>query len=214
MKIVCDLDSIVVDLMTPWIASHNAVHADDATIETFTSWDMHRHVAAGVKIYSIINQPGFFRHLQMLPGAEAGLKELVGRGHEVWLVTAASFACNYGDKVEWMAQYLPFIPKAADRHHARQARDPRRRPHRRRPPQRRGLSPGAPKGQDLDHRLPLQQELPGLRCRGRQLQGHRGRMEDHPPGAVVRSGIPFQGRPLDLVKFLVGVVVATLFGAR
>jgi 5'(3')-deoxyribonucleotidase len=111
MKIVCDLDSIVVDLMTPWIASHNAVHVDDATIETFTSWDMHRHVAAGVKIYSIINQPGFFRHLQMLPGAEAGLKELVGRGHEVWLVTAASFACNYGDKVEWMAQYLPFIPK-------------------------------------------------------------------------------------------------------
>jgi 5'(3')-deoxyribonucleotidase len=111
VKIVLDLDSIVVDLMTPWLAAYNAAHDDNATMETFTTWDMHKHVKGGKAIYGFINRPGFFRHLAFVDGAEAAVKELVRRGHEIWLVSAAVFSCNYSDKVEWMAQYLPMIPK-------------------------------------------------------------------------------------------------------
>jgi 5'-nucleotidase len=111
MRIICDLDSIVVDLMSAWLRDYNAAHNDSATEENFLTWDMHKHVKGGKAIYGIINQPGYFRHLPMLPGAEDALKTLVRRGHEVYLVTAASFPVNYVDKIEWCAEYLPFIDK-------------------------------------------------------------------------------------------------------
>lgn len=111
MKIILDLDSIVVDLMPAWLNDYNARFDDNATMDTFLTWDMHKYVKGGKAIYSFINVPGFFRHLPFVPGAEAAVKELVARGHEVWLVSSAVFACNYSDKVEWMAQYLPMIPK-------------------------------------------------------------------------------------------------------
>lgn len=110
-KIVLDLDSIVVDLMPAWLNDYNARFNDNATMDTFLSWDMHKYVKGGKAIYGFINVPGFFRHLPFVPGAEAAVKELVARGHEIWLVSSAVFPCNYPDKVEWVAQYLPMIPK-------------------------------------------------------------------------------------------------------
>lgn len=111
MKIILDLDSIVVNLIQPWLHSYNLAYADNLKVEDILTWDTHKYAKAGKAIYGVLNQPGFFRYLGFVPGAEAAVKELVARGHEVWLVSSAVYPCNYSDKVEWMAEYLPMIPK-------------------------------------------------------------------------------------------------------
>jgi 5'(3')-deoxyribonucleotidase len=57
-----------------------------------------------------INQPGFFRHISVMPGSQEVVKELTGK-YDVYIVSAAmEFKNSLIDKYEWLAEHFPFIP--------------------------------------------------------------------------------------------------------
>lgn len=111
MRILIDMDSIVVNLIDPWYAAHNAATGDDLTIEKVLTWDTHLYTKHGHAVYDVLNKRHFFRDLEPLPGAIEAVKELSSCGHEIFMVTAASYPVNFVDKVMWHAAHLPFLSK-------------------------------------------------------------------------------------------------------
>jgi 5'(3')-deoxyribonucleotidase len=73
---------------------------------------------AGKKIYDMpdvngirekLHEPGFFRHLPVMQGAQEVVKELY-ENYEVYIVTAATeFKYSFTDKWEWLEEHMPFI---------------------------------------------------------------------------------------------------------
>src|SRR5919112_2226710 len=57
-----------------------------------------------------VNEPGFFRHITVMPGSQEVLRELTGK-YEVYIVSAAmEFKNSLIDKYEWLAEHFAFIP--------------------------------------------------------------------------------------------------------
>lgn len=109
--ILMDLDSVVVDLTTPWYAAYNAEYNDDLTVERVTGWDTHKFVKpeCGYCIYDYLKAPGFYRHLEMYPGALEGLREMSEFADIVIVTSAMSIPQATVDKMEWVKEYLPFL---------------------------------------------------------------------------------------------------------
>jgi len=61
------------------------------------------------KYLQLLNEPGFFRDLELMEDADKVLKELNDR-YEVYLVSAAmEFPHSLKDKYDWVMEKLPFI---------------------------------------------------------------------------------------------------------
>jgi 5'-nucleotidase len=102
LDILCDMDSIVVDLMGPWLARYNEKFGKSVKLADVDHWDF----MSTPDYYTILNEPGFFRHLPALPGALEGVEKLLSAGHNVVLVTASG-PDPASDKIAWMRQYAP-----------------------------------------------------------------------------------------------------------
>lgn len=111
MRILVDMDSILVNLMEVWLAAHNEAQGDDLTVDKILTWDTHEYAKGGHAVYKPLERPGLFRAAPPLPGAVEALKTLLERGHDVFVVTAAMYPSNYGEKVEWCQEHLPFLGK-------------------------------------------------------------------------------------------------------
>lgn len=110
-RILIDMDSITVDLMTPWLREHNARQDDDLTVDRILTWDTHLYAKGGNAIYDVLKKSGLFRYANPLPGAVEAIRTLHERGHEVFMVTAAVFPINFGEKAEWFHEHLDFLGK-------------------------------------------------------------------------------------------------------
>jgi 5'-nucleotidase len=112
LTVLVDMDSITVDCLGPWVAAYNekirAPTSPILKVEDITNWDMHTLVPEKFKIYDIISEPGFFRHLPPLPGALEGIKALIDAGHDAFLLTAASGNAP-SDKAHWVLDTAPFL---------------------------------------------------------------------------------------------------------
>lgn len=114
MIVLCDLDGIVVDLLTPWLAAYNAEYGDNLTVARLTDWDVHNCVKpeCGTDIYRWIDRGDVYRDLKPLPGAIDGIKTIEALGHEVVIVSAGSVnPATAGHKLEWCQRYLGFSRK-------------------------------------------------------------------------------------------------------
>ncbi len=59
--------------------------------------------------YQFLNEPGFFRDLELMKDADKVLKDLNGK-YELYLVSAAmEFPNSLKDKFDWISEKLPFI---------------------------------------------------------------------------------------------------------
>lgn len=111
MRILVDMDSILVDLMGPWLAEHNARQGDDLTVDRILTWDTHLYAKGEKAIYEVLEKPGLFRNASPLPGGLEAVKTLHDRGHEIFVVTAAVFPNNMAEKAGWFHEHLPFLGK-------------------------------------------------------------------------------------------------------
>lgn len=111
LRILCDLDGIVVDLYGAWLSLYNKEYKDSLTVNDLDQFDMHKNVKpeCGSKIYDYLETKDFFFNLKPLPGAVAALRK-IAKVHEVVILTAAvSYPESAADKIRWIAKYLPFI---------------------------------------------------------------------------------------------------------
>lgn len=106
-----DLDGIVTDLVSKWLAVYNRDYSDNLRPEDITSWDWDRFVKpeCGKRIYYYLSRPGFFADLKPIPGAIEALERLSHRLELV--VVTASPASGMRDKADWVKRHLPFVPK-------------------------------------------------------------------------------------------------------
>jgi 5'-nucleotidase len=111
-RLLFDMDGVLADLGTPWLARYNADHGDSLTPEHLTSWGIHQHVKIGMRMYDYLAEPGWFLQLAPMPGAAVALDALATDGHELFVVTASPHNAPTGlyDKARWLRTHLPMIP--------------------------------------------------------------------------------------------------------
>ncbi len=102
------MDGILVNLSDEWFHQYNIAWNDDLTMERVTEWDTHKFVKpeCGLKVYDILERPGFFRSLPPLDGALDGIRALEAHGHSVTICTAPSGPQSAAEKIQWVQEHL------------------------------------------------------------------------------------------------------------
>ena len=106
VKILIDMDGILVDLCTKWLEVYNEEYGDSLTQGDFTAWDWRVDAKPGSDPHSIIKRPGFFDDLPPLPGAVDGFKELYRSHHDVIVASSPAGPDSARAKMEWCEKYL------------------------------------------------------------------------------------------------------------
>lgn len=105
MRILIDMDGIIVDLLGKWLDCYNHDFNDCLSVDMVDSW----HIAECIKpqcspekMMSYIHRPGFFSDLKPLPGAIDGVKAIMALGHDVKFATAPCNADSAKCKIAWL----------------------------------------------------------------------------------------------------------------
>lgn len=110
--IFIDLDNTTVDLTGPWLELYNQEFDDNVTPADIKDYDVGRYVKSECsrnRLYGFFSRPGFFRNLPALPGAVAGIRELVRRGYNVYIATSPPHSSldSMREKTEWVRDHFP-----------------------------------------------------------------------------------------------------------
>ena len=109
------MDSVIVDLTKTWFDRFNEDHAlqigdNGQRVTDFNFGEL--TPAEQDDLFSYLDEPSFFRHLEPIPGAIEVLEEL-NRLHEVVIVTTCPNIIGIntapGDKAAWLHDYCPFL---------------------------------------------------------------------------------------------------------
>ncbi len=64
-------------------------------------------------ITEVLREPGFFRHLKVMPHAQEVVKKLTEH-YDVYIATAAmDVPTSFSDKYEWLLEFFPFFRSSA-----------------------------------------------------------------------------------------------------
>lgn len=110
-RIAVDMDEVIADPIAKFINLYNRDYDVplDIKIEPGNEIWMHMPEHAQFKIREYINEKGFFRDLDVIPGSVEVMEELQKK-YEVFIVSAAmEFPNSLQDKYEWLADHFPFI---------------------------------------------------------------------------------------------------------
>lgn len=110
--IICDMDSIIVDLLNPWIAWYNSWWHDNLSVDKMTGYHIEEFIKpeCGNRIYEPFGYPGWYENLPPLAGAYDGLKYLYDKGHDIVIATAVA-GRTADAKYDWLKRCAPFIKK-------------------------------------------------------------------------------------------------------
>jgi 5'-nucleotidase len=104
MKLVVDMDEVIVNLMEPTIEVYNDKYKTNLMLADITEWKLPK----GMK--ELFNIPGFFLGLPPLEGAVEGMRELRSKkeGHDIIIATSPSGTPHIAqEKMLWLKFWLP-----------------------------------------------------------------------------------------------------------
>lgn len=105
--ILCDLDGVVADFFKPLLNDYNRKTGSSFKTDDIADWHFSNFPRPDL-IQDIIDKPGLFARLSLLPGAKDGLRELLDIGHDVYIVSAGSREA-LSEKSYWCRRNLPFM---------------------------------------------------------------------------------------------------------
>ena len=110
LEITCDLDSIVVDLLNPWLDWYNLKWNDNLTIADLRGYNIEKIVKpeCGWKVFDIFQISSWYESLPILPGAFEALEVLHRKGHDL-IIASAVAGDTAAAKFKWCKNNLPFI---------------------------------------------------------------------------------------------------------
>ncbi len=113
LHILCDLDSIVADLLPVWLAAYNAEFNEHLEVKDVVNWLGQGDpvpVDRSDKLLSLVTGK-MIASLDPVPGAVEYLKLLHDQGHTIHIVSAYSpeQPDTAAEKVRWTLRYLPFV---------------------------------------------------------------------------------------------------------
>lgn len=107
MRILVDMDGILVDLLTKWLRVYNEENDCLLRHEDIKTFDVHRYVAIKPSaMYDIIKRPGFFDDLEPHDGAIDALHQLKSMGHDVIICSSPAGPDSARAKYEWVERHL------------------------------------------------------------------------------------------------------------
>ena len=113
MKILCDMDGVVGNIMVQWLKWYNEDYHDDLKEEDVTEWEIDNFVKPEAKahIFKYLNIGGFFRSAVPYPDAKVGIRMLLNMGSDVWFVTKSTARAQslMPEKMEWVDEHYPTI---------------------------------------------------------------------------------------------------------
>jgi 5'(3')-deoxyribonucleotidase len=112
MRIAIDMDEVIADPIRKFIQLYNRDFGVPLDLILEPGKEIYQHVPADVnrKWFEYINEKGFFRDLDVIPGSIEAIKKLQ-QNHDVYIATAAmEFRNSLEDKFDWLQDHFPFIP--------------------------------------------------------------------------------------------------------
>ena len=116
MVILIDMDNVVADLYTKWLAVYNKEYDDNLRSEEIVSWNIETYArkCSPKEFHTIVERAEFFADLEVFPHAIEVTQRLQQAGHDLYFVTATPYENPTGgyDKCNWVDKYFPHIGKA------------------------------------------------------------------------------------------------------
>ena len=110
-RIAVDMDEVLADPLKKFIQLYHRDYGVALDLVIEPGREIHQQVPEEInhKWYDYINEPGFFRDLEVIPRAVEAMKKLQTK-YDVYVVSAATeFRNSLIDKFDWMEEHFPFI---------------------------------------------------------------------------------------------------------
>ena len=102
MRIICDCDEVLADMMPKLIQIYNIRYNSDITIDDIVQWELPQDMK------DIYLEPYFFFNLNHIKGAVDGVNQLIRWGHDVVIATNNSGSGEIAkEKVLWIKLHFP-----------------------------------------------------------------------------------------------------------
>jgi 5'(3')-deoxyribonucleotidase len=111
IRIAIDMDEVIADTIDKFIELYKREHNTVIRLDEMDGKEFNELLPEEIKatLKHYIHQPGFFRDLKVMPGAQDVVKALCEK-YEVYIVSAAmEFPNSLIDKYQWLAEHFPFI---------------------------------------------------------------------------------------------------------
>ena len=107
--IAIDMDGVLANVEPQLVKFYNEQYGAAVTLEGIQGLSGAEAFPEDKVERRIVNTPGFFRNLEVMPGAINAVKKLM-EDYEVYVVSAATeFPLSLYEKYEWLQEYFPFI---------------------------------------------------------------------------------------------------------
>lgn len=112
MKIAIDFDCTLFPTVESVIEVYNRRYNDNISIDQLTKYSLYDSLDKDVadKMFDIFRDKETYENLKPYEYAVEAVKQLVNKGHEIFIATATDIA-SIGWKANLLQKYFPFIPK-------------------------------------------------------------------------------------------------------
>ena len=110
MRICCDIDGVLNNLMEVAIDIFNQKYNKTYTVNDITAYNLEDcfEPEEANQMKQIFEDPTIWHKVKPVEGAQNGLRKLIQGGYQVYLVTNNS-PYTYGAKFDWIRRYYPFV---------------------------------------------------------------------------------------------------------
>jgi 5'(3')-deoxyribonucleotidase len=108
------MDEVIANCIGPWTDDLHTRFGVRISPEKIRIWDFYKDYNLTLEQFlAPIQEPGYFFHLDPIPGAVECLSEMHKEGHEIIVVTSPPNGAPTSayDKQRWVAKHFPFIPR-------------------------------------------------------------------------------------------------------
>ena len=109
-KLIClfDLDSIIIDLLNPWIDWYNGRYEDRLTLDHIIEYDITKFTKPNSRIFDFFADVRRYSGCPVMPGAAEALKTIHDAGHDV-IVATATAGSTAQQKFELTKKAAPYL---------------------------------------------------------------------------------------------------------
>lgn len=105
LRIACDFDGVVGNLMPEWLRRWNLDHPDKRlSYNQITGWDVERFTGGDKSIYKYLSDPDLYACVDPLEGALKGIQKIRAAGHQI-AFTSSCTARTTDQKVQWLKRH-------------------------------------------------------------------------------------------------------------